>query len=245
MLKVGELAKAHFHDSICLDIVKPEAITKSLLSDDRSFAALNDVDYLVDVVGCNNQALHNVCTCLGFAKLELCAANDYIVAVKQEVGDNLLEIKCLRTSVHKCYIVHAERRLHLRHLEELVEHNIGVGITLYVDDDAHTLTVALVVDIRDAFDLLLFHELCDALDEDTLVYVVGNLRYDDFLTIILCFNFGLGTHYYASLPGFKRLAHAIVSIYDTACGEVGRFDVFHQLRDLHIGILEEREAGVD
>ena len=147
LLEVGELAQAHFHDCVCLDIVKPEAITKSLLSDDRSFAALNDVDYLVDVVGCNNQALHNVCTCLGFAKLELCAANDYIVAVKQEVVDNLLEIERLRTSVHKCYVVHAERRLHLRHLEELVEHNIGVGITLYVDDDAHTLTVALVVDI--------------------------------------------------------------------------------------------------
>ena len=88
-----------------------------------------------------------MCTCLGFAKLELCAANDYIVAVKQEVVDNLLEIERLRTSVHKCYIVHAERRLHLRHLEELVEHHIGVGVTLYVDHDAHTLTVALVVDI--------------------------------------------------------------------------------------------------
>ena len=52
--------------------------------------------------------------------------------------------------------------------------------------------VGLVADVADALQLLLAHQLGDALDEPRLVHLVGDLGDDDALALGLWFDLDLG-----------------------------------------------------
>ena len=66
---------------------------------------------------------------------------------------------------------------------ELVQHHIGHGVALQLDHDAHAFARRLVADVGDAFDLLLAHQLGDALDHHRLVHLIGNLGDDERLAL--------------------------------------------------------------
>ena len=56
---------------------------------------------------------------------------------------------------------------------------------LQLDDDAHAVLVGLVAQLRDALDVLVAHQLGDALDQARLVDLVGQLGDDDRLAVAL------------------------------------------------------------
>ena len=58
-----------------------------------------------------------------------------------------------------------KRRLQLRVLVEVVEHDLGHLAAAQLDDDPHAVAVGLVAQIRDALDRLLAHQLGDLLDQ--------------------------------------------------------------------------------
>ena len=66
---------------------------------------------------------------------------------------------------------------------ELVQDDVGDGIAPELDDDAHAVAVGFVPELGDALDLLLAHELADALDEVRLVHLEGDLGEDDRLAL--------------------------------------------------------------
>ena len=67
---------------------------------------------------------------------------------------------------------------------ELVQHHVGNGVALQLDDDAHAVAVALVAQIGDALDQLLAHAFGDALDHARLVHLVRHLGDDDRLALL-------------------------------------------------------------
>ena len=69
----------------------------------------------------------------------------------------------------------AEGGLHLGVLVELVEHDLGDGLALELDDEAHAVAVGLVAQVADLGDLLLLDQLDDVLDERRPVDLVGQL----------------------------------------------------------------------
>ncbi len=78
---------------------------------------------------------------------------------------------------------------------ELVQHDVGLGVALQLDDDAHAVAVALVAQIGDALDQLVAHGLGDALDQLRLVDLVGHLGEDDRVAILAdLLDVGLGAH---------------------------------------------------
>ena len=79
---------------------------------------------------------------------------------------------------------HAERFLHLRELEEVVQNNLRFFAALYLDHDAHAFAVGFVAHVGDAFDFLGLHEFRDALDQARLVHLVGNFGDDDALAVL-------------------------------------------------------------
>ena len=101
---------------------------------------------------------------LGLPQLELGAAADDLAAELDEVLDDLEQGQHLRPAADDRQHDDAERRLQLRVLVEVVEHDLRHFAALQLDDDPHAVAVGLVAQIRDAFDRLFADELRDVLD---------------------------------------------------------------------------------
>ena len=72
-----------------------------------------------------------------------------------------------RLSVDHSQQDHAEAFLHLRVLEQLVEHNLRFCAALQFDHNTHTVAVTLVSDVGDVLDVLsssavIFSTICQA-----------------------------------------------------------------------------------
>ena len=61
----------------------------------------------------------------------------------------------------------------------------------------------------------------------------------------LLLNLGLCAHHNAAATGLIGLAHAVITVDYTACGEVGSDDYALQIGYLQLGIVEKRYARVD
>ena len=66
--------------------------------------------------------------------------------------------------------------LQRREAVELVQHHVGHGVALELDHDAIAVAVGFVAQVGDALDLLLAHQLGDALDHRRLVHLIRESR---------------------------------------------------------------------
>ena len=245
-LQTGQGAQAHLDDGRRLDVGQVEALDHRLLGQVGRLRRADDVHDLVDVVLRDEQTQHDVQPLLGLALVEARAAHDDVVAVVDEVADQVAHRQQLRAAVHQRDVVHGERRLKRRILEERVEHHARHGVVLEDDDDAQAVAVRLVVDVGDALDLLLVDHVGDLLDHLGLVDHVGDLRDDDALAARGgMFDLGLGAHHHAAAAREHRLPDAFVSVDDAARREVGTLDVAEQLLARDVGVVDIGAAGVD
>ena len=86
-------------------------------------------------------------TSLSLSLLKLGATNGYIMTVLHEVLDALLQREQTWTTLNQCDTVDRERTLQGCHLEEFVENDVGISITLDIYHDTHALTTCLIVDV--------------------------------------------------------------------------------------------------
>ena len=185
-------------------------------------------------------------TLLGLALVEARAAHDDVVAVLDEVFDQVAHRQHLRPAVDQRDVVHGERRLQRRVLEQRVQHHARNGVVLQDNDDPQAVAVRLVVDVGDAVDLLVVDHVGDLLDHLGLVDHVGNLRDDDALAAAgRMLDVGLGAHHHAAAARQHRLLHSLVAVDDTARGEVGPLDVVQQLLARDLRVVDIGAAGVN
>ncbi len=76
-----------------------------------------------------------------------------------------------------------KRRLQLRVLEQVVQHDVGHFAALQLDDDADTVAIGFVANVRDAFDHLVAHQFRELLLEQRLVHLIRELGDDDLRAI--------------------------------------------------------------
>ena len=133
----------------------------------------------------------------------------------------VLERQNPRLSIEQGEVDHAERRLHLRVVIELVEDHVLDGVALQFQHDPHTISVALVSEVRDALDLLRLDEQGDRFDEGRFTDHVRDFRNDDPGAVVAClFELRLRTNPDQSTPGPVRIRYAIRSVQDAAGGKV-------------------------
>src|SRR5580658_3274145 len=101
-----------------------------------------------------------------------------------KVFDRREQAQFARLSVDDGQIDDAEARLELSVLVKIVENNLGLFATLQLEDDAHAVPVALVANLRNAFDLFLVNQSRRAFDEPRLIYLIRNFGDDDLLAIL-------------------------------------------------------------
>ena len=244
-LQSSELTQAHIHNSPCLNIIEIEALHQVLDSLLWSLRCTYDMHYLVDIVASNNQSLKYVGTILCFLQVKLGATYSHVMTMVNEMLNTLLEREQLRPSVNKGDAVDRERALQSSHLEELVQYHIGIGITSYVNNDTHTLTSRLVVDIGDTLNLLLSGKVGDVFHQVGLVDTVWNLRYDNLVVSVASLYLCLGSHDNASTTSLIGILNALYSIYICSRWEIRSLDKLHESVGVNILVVDICAATVN
>mgnify|MGYP000391065508 CR=1 FL=1 len=74
----------------------------------------------------------------------------------------------LAAGLHQGQHIDGEGGLELGLCKQAVEHHLGIGVPLQLDDNAHTVPVGLVPDVGDALQALVLHLVGHILDEHPL-----------------------------------------------------------------------------
>ena len=182
----------------------------------------------------------------GFAQLEHRAACHHFAAVLQEDADQVLEVAQAGLAVNQRHHVHAECVLQLRLLVQVVQHHLGHFAALEFDHQAHAGFVRLVLDVADAFDFLLVHQLGHALLQRLLVDLVGQLVHDDRLALatVDVLEVALGAHDHLAAPGAVAVLHPIDAVNDAGRRKVGSRNDLHQLVNARLRIAQHVQAGI-
>ena len=174
------------------------------------------------------------------------AAGDDLLAERDKGGDHVAQGHQLGPAAVQRQHVDAKARLQRGVAVELVQHDVGHGIALQLDDDPHAVAVALVAQLGDAFDELVAHAFGDALDQLRLVDLIGDLGEDDRLAVLadlLDMRFCPQDHRAAA--GLVGGVAAGPADDDPAGRKIRRRHVFHQFFDGDGTIVEIGAAGVD
>ena len=137
----GELGQAHVEDGVALLLGEREALAKPRVGVGHVLRLLDDLDDLVDVVDGDLETLEDVLPGLGRLEIELGPAHDDVVPVLDEALEQLLQVHDLRRAVIERQHDHAEGGLHRGVLVELVQHYVGDGVALELDDEPHAVLV--------------------------------------------------------------------------------------------------------
>src|SRR5207302_5718188 len=102
-------------------------------------AAANDRDHVVEMVERGEIALENVFAVARLLQQISSPAADHIHPAIDELLDGINQSQLTRLAVDYGQQDHAEAFLHLRMLEQLVEHDLGLGSALQFDNDPHAV----------------------------------------------------------------------------------------------------------
>ena len=201
---------------------------------------------LVDIGDGDGEADEDMGAIARLAQQELGTAADHLLAEIGEGADHVLEVELLGPASDQRHDVGAEGRLQRREAVELVQHHVGHGVALQLDDHAHAVAARLVANIGDAFDLLLAHQLGDPLHHGRLVHLIGNLG-DDQRLALLAQDFGgdAAAHQDRAAALVIGGADACPAEDQAAGGEVRAWNDLDQLLDRDRRIVEIGDAGVD
>jgi hypothetical protein len=246
-LHVGEALEAHVEDRLRLHLAEAELAHQAVARGGRVGGGADEGDDGVEVVERDLEALEDVQALLRLAQLEDRAPGDDFLAMLDEDQQRVAQREQLRPAADDRQHVDAERVLQLAHLEELVLHDLGNGVALELDDDAHAVAIRLVAQVRDALEALLGHQLGDALDEARLVHLVGQLADDQarapLVAAVLDLDFG--AHGQHAAAGRIGLVDRAAPVDVAGSGEVGPGDVLHELRGGQVRLVDERDEAVD
>jgi hypothetical protein len=159
-LEAGELREAHVEDRFGLPLGELEARLQLRARHRRVVRRANELDHRVDVVDGDLEPLENVLAVERLVEIELRAANDDFVAMRDVVLEHFLERHHLRHELPRVHVGHerehdhAERALHCGVLVQLVQHHARNRIALELDHDAHAVAIGLVAQRADPLELL-------------------------------------------------------------------------------------------
>src|SRR2546428_4635243 len=204
-LEAGEAAQPHIDDGLRLALRQLEALLQALLRGLLVLRLADRFDDGVQVVEGDLEAFQEVRTIPCALEFVPRPTGEDIAAMIDVMLQQRLEVENHRPPFDQRQRDHAESRLQGGVLVQIVEDGQRSGILLQLDDDAHTLTVALVVQVRDAFELSLAHQLRDTRDQRRFVDHVWDLGDDDPLAAVLRLLEGVaGTHAQATLTRAVR-----------------------------------------
>ena len=173
-------------------------------------------------------------------------AGDDFFAEAQEFLEDIHDPEQLRAATHQGEHIGAETRLHRRPAIELVEDDIGIGIALELDDNAHAGAIGFIAQIGNTLDLLLAYKVGDLFDHRRLVHLEGDLVNDDRHAILAHFlDAGQRAHDDRTTPGRDRTAGTGAAENLGAGREIRTGNVLKQFLFAHQRIVEQGQRAID
>ena len=269
-LHAGELSQAHLHDCLCLLFGKSllvfqliavhivlrtiqqgrhidflEPLHQTSLTFRHGLAVPENGDHFVNIVDGKQEALENVRPFLCLFQVEFAAVGDNVHLELQILLENLFQSQCLWLAVYQCQHIDTDSILELGVGEQLVQHDLFVGILFQFHHDAHTLTAGLILDVVNALDALILCQVGDGLHQACLVHHVRDLRNDNGLTSTHLFKVGLSTEGDPASAGAVGGTDAALAHDNAAGGEVRSLDTGHQLIHGAVRIFHQHMDAVD
>ncbi len=130
------------------------------------------------------------------------------------------------------------------HLEQFVEYDICVGISFHVNNNSHTLSSRLVVNIGNTVNLAFFYEFSYVFYELLFVYSVWYLCHHNLVVTLTAFYLSLSPYYHSSASCLICILHTLQSIDVCTSWEVRCRDIFHYILSSHIWIVDVCAASV-
>ena len=168
-----------------------------------------------------------MCAFLCLLQVELGTADSDIVTMLNEVLNTLTKAQQTWTTRYQCDTVYRERTLQSCHLEELIQNNVCIRITLHVNNDTHTLTARLVIYVRDTFKLAFLHEVSNIFNKLLLINSVRNLCHNNLIVVLIALNLSLSTHYDTATTSLIGIFNTLKTINICTCWEVWSWDKIH------------------
>src|ERR1700674_1743721 len=202
-------------------------------------------DHAIEMIQGDLIAEQNVLALFGSLQLKNRAAADYIDAVLNEELDHRDQAQLARLSANDGEQDHAERFLHLRVLEEIVEDKLGLFAALQLDDDAHAFARRFIAHVGDAFELFGLYQLGDALDQPRFVHLIWNFGDDDAFAVFGgLFDGGLGAHGDAAAARFVSGFDAFAARDVCPRREVRAGHNLHDFFQRRVGFFDQQNGGV-
>ena len=246
-LERRETPQLHVEDCLSLVVVDVQEVLEALARDVHGLRRADQGDDLVQRVERLDQSAQDVGALLGLVEQVLGPADDHFDLVRDVQAHQLVERERAGHAVNDREHVGAERRLQLRVLVEVVEHDLRHGVTLERDHDAQADAVrGLVVDLGDSGDLAVAKLLRDGQDHVVRVDLIGQFRDHDDRAVALLLDGGLAAHADRAASGAVGVLDALVAHDEAGGREVGPLDALHaRLEGLLLGGLGVVEHPVD
>ena len=206
------------------------------------------MDNLVDVILGNEQTFQQMRPLLGFFQVIPGAPGEDFFLMLQVLVDDLPQGENFRLLlvVHQRQHDNAEAGLQSRLLEQIVQHDLRIGVLFQLDDHTHTVAVGLVPEVGNAVQALVLHLFGNVLDELTLIDLIRKLGDDNphpVLAMLLKLRPGADDHL-ATAGGVGR-TDAAASHNDAAGREVRAGDMLHQVGQSRFRVVQDAHAGVN
>ena len=168
-------------------LARPFALEQLLACFGGARRSADQLHHLVEVGDRDDEPEQDMGALAGLEQLELRAAGDHFLAEADERFDEVAQGQRFRAAAADREHVRREAGLRRRVPPQLVEHDLGRGVALQVDDDPNAHAVGFVADVGDALDALVLGRFGDLLDQAGLADLVGDFGKHDRAPVAAAF----------------------------------------------------------
>ena len=207
----------------------------------------NQFDDRVNICQRNSQAFEHVGALAGLAQFKDGTAGHHLTAVVNKAFQRIFEVKQARLVLIQRHHVNAKYHLHLCQRVELVEHNFAGFAALKFDNHPQAVFIGLVTQSTDAFDAFFLDQLGHLFNQPGLVHLIRQFVHHDGFTaaVFIDVNFRPGADVNLAPAGMVSVVDTFFTVDDALRREVRPGDVFHQIGNGQIRVINQRHTAAN
>ena len=208
-------------------------------------AAPQDGNDFINVVNGNNKTLQQMCPFFRFFQLVLCPICNHFYLELQILFENLLQGQNLWFAVDQCQQINSYGILQLRIAEQLIQNNLWVCIFFQFNNDPHSLSAGLVLNMINALNTVIFGVVSNAFNQSCLIDHIRDFGDDNAFPSPNSFKGSLTSQGNLAPSSCIGCPHPSVAHNNTACREIRPFDALHQFFKRAVWLFHQQQNAIN